>query len=61
MRSTKPADFPGKLPRAKNILARELTDAEMQRIGREQVETATPYELDDLDEDGKLSPSKRKS
>jgi hypothetical protein len=61
MRSTKPTEFPKKLPREKNILAGEITDDEMRLIRSGQVQTDSPYELDDLDDDGKLRYSKRPS
>ncbi|WP_283195168.1 hypothetical protein [Rhizobium sp. AN80A] len=59
MRSTKAAESSGKQPTGKSILAGELTDEEIRLIRNARVETDAPYELDDLDEDGKLSPSKR--
>ncbi|WP_112944499.1 MULTISPECIES: hypothetical protein [unclassified Rhizobium] len=61
MRSTKAAESSGKQPSRKSILAGELTDEEIRLIRNARFETDATYELDDLDEDGKLSPSKRPS
>jgi hypothetical protein len=61
MRSTKAAEISRKQPSRKNILAGDLTDDEMRLIRNARVETDEPYELDDLDENGKLKPSKRPS
>lgn len=38
----------------KVLLSRNLSDAEMELIRKAKVETSAPYELDDLDEEGKL-------